>query len=595
MPAQTHQPTYEASYALVIGINDYQELPPLKSAVRDADAIAQILQTDLGFDVTLLRNAEASRDAILEHVNGPLTRTKPDDRVLIYFAGHGATRQTARGDQVGLLVPHGAGQGEYHRLIEMDYLIDLSKYLPAKHILFVLDACFSGLAVTRSAPSAGRLLEDLMTRRAVQAIAAGQQDQLVSDLWGPGQHSIFTGLFLERLRQRGGLLTGNEMGLFLQRQVGLHTRSRQTPHYGHLLGSEGGDFVFWAEERVIRLPAELIAAIENPLPGVREGATRELEYLAKGSQPELAALARNTLVQLTRDDSRRVSAAAQAVLDRVFPEDAETLPDRLHTRGSLPVLVFVEGPLSGQRIPVMTTATIGRMTGSTVVLDDPRVSGYHTEIEHRNDGTLWITDLNSTNGTFVNDERIGGPRQLELNDTVQIGNTRLILEQAEPADIFSQSEIDVTLGRPTAPPEAAAAPTPESPAISSPPVTAPEEGRFRRFVRRWWQAGTGLLALLSFGAAWLATSGFVPVNSRAGALFMIPAALLLVLVTGWHLARREWPRAALHLITSGGWIALGIWTWTAYGIDSVAWWVSLLALPVIPTTIWLVLDALKAD
>ena len=190
MSALTYQPTYEKSHALVIGINDYgPDLPPLQVAVQDAEAVARSLGDDLGFDVVLLRDQEGTRDAILENVNNTLSHAKPDDRVCIYFAGHGVTRQTTRGDAVGLLVPYGVGQGEYHRLIEMDYLIDLSKYIAAKHILFVLDACFSGLAVTRSTPSTGRLLEDLMTRRAVQAIAAGQEDQLVADRWGPGQRS----------------------------------------------------------------------------------------------------------------------------------------------------------------------------------------------------------------------------------------------------------------------------------------------------------------------------------------------------------------------------------------------------------------------
>ena len=158
MSGTTYQPFYERSHALVIGINAYDPgLPPLQTAVQDAEAVARVLEEDLSFEVALLRDQEATRDAILENINSTLTRAKPDDRVCIYFAGHGATRQTARGDAVGLLVPYGSRQGEYHRLIEMDYLVDLSKYLAAKHILFVLDACFSGLAVTRSGPSAGRV------------------------------------------------------------------------------------------------------------------------------------------------------------------------------------------------------------------------------------------------------------------------------------------------------------------------------------------------------------------------------------------------------------------------------------------------------
>jgi hypothetical protein len=102
--------------------------------------------------------------------------------------------------------------------------------------------------------------------------------------------------------------------------------------------------------------------------------------------------------------------------------------------------------------------------------------------------------------------------------------------------------------------------------------------------------------MLSYGAAWLSTTGFVPFESRYGALLMIPAAVLLGMVTVWHLLRHEWLRSALQLITIGGWIALGVWTWTAYGIDSVDIWAIIgLSVPVIPTTIWLVVDALHNE
>jgi len=593
MSASIYQPVYENSHALVIGINDYgSAFPPLQTALQDAEAVARTLADDLGFSVSLLRDAEATRDAILENINNTLTRTRPDDRVCVYFAGHGATRQTTHGDAVGLLVPYGAGQGDYHRLIEMDYLIDLSKYIAAKHTLFVLDACFSGLAVTRSTPSEGRLLEDLMTRRAVQAIAAGQEDQLVADRWGPGQHSIFTGLFLHRLNQRGGLLTGNEMGLYLQRQVGLHTSSRQTPHYGHLLGSEGGDFVFWAEESTVTLPGELVDAIENSLPGVREGAVRELAYLAKGSHPELATLARTALTRLLHDDSRRVSAAARAVLEEIFPDEIETYPARISTTDTLYLLVFTQGPLRGQRIPVIAAATIGRMLGNTVVIDDPRVSSFHAEIEQRSDGTLWIADLNSTNGTFVNDQPIRESQRLKAGDEVSIGDSRFRLERAKSAEVFESAGKDVTLGRPALSPEESAMPS--VPVVQDDqPVSNRVQRRFARFIRRWWMLSPGPVAVLGFAGTLIAASDMVSFDSRFGALALIPGVILFGMVAFWYLRRRYWLRGALHVITAGGLIGMGVWIWSIYGIEMDSWQVAL-GIPVIPATIWLVLDVIRA-
>ncbi|MBN1122847.1 MAG: caspase family protein [Anaerolineae bacterium] len=313
MEETTYHDRYGQSYALVIGIDQYDALPPLKTAVRGAEAVASWLRDD-GFEVTTLCNEAATREAILGHIDSAFCATSPDDRLVIYFAGHGFTRQTTTGSPVGFLMPYGVRPGQYHRAIEMDDLVDRSKFIPAKHILFLLDACFSGLAFTRSVSMGRRLVADLVSRRAVQAIAAGQADQVVLDLYGPEGHSMFTGLLLDRLNKRGGMLTANELGLYLQREVGSNTHSRQTPHYGHLLGSGGGDFVFWADEPIRHLPPEISVAIESPLTGVREGVIRELASILRGSDPALAELAREALLHLSEDDSRRVSYAARAVL-----------------------------------------------------------------------------------------------------------------------------------------------------------------------------------------------------------------------------------------------------------------------------------------
>ena len=77
--------------------------------------------------------------------------------------------------------------------------------------------------------------------------------------------------------------------------------------------------------------------------------------------------------------------------------------------------------------PVATpkTVTIGRSTGNHVIVNDPLTSRFHLQITCDNNGCFRLTDLNSTNGTFVNDKRIKGEVIIKNNDTVRIGNTRL--------------------------------------------------------------------------------------------------------------------------------------------------------------------------
>ena len=70
------------------------------------------------------------------------------------------------------------------------------------------------------------------------------------------------------------------------------------------------------------------------------------------------------------------------------------------------------------------TITIGRKEGNTIKLDDQYASGNHAKIIVKNNEIV-IEDLNSTNGTFVNDKKINGRVKLFSKDIVTIGTTKL--------------------------------------------------------------------------------------------------------------------------------------------------------------------------
>jgi hypothetical protein len=73
--------------------------------------------------------------------------------------------------------------------------------------------------------------------------------------------------------------------------------------------------------------------------------------------------------------------------------------------------------------------TIGRAEDNTLALPgDEFASGHHARIESQRDG-VWILDLGSTNGTFVNGARLDGRRKLREGDVVQIGDTELRFER----------------------------------------------------------------------------------------------------------------------------------------------------------------------
>ena len=149
---------------------------------------------------------------------------------------------------------------------------------------------------------------------------------------------------------------------------------------------------------------------------------------------------------------------------------------------------FIEqSPSEGAEHAVAQGTTIGR-EGCDITLGDPDVSRRHAEIQISN-GDILISDLGSTNGTFVNGERIDQPRSLRDGDEVRIGAvvwrlrapagaTRLAgtmsAEEAGAAATPSQA----TTVRPAAPaPEPAAAepPTAPQPAASEPAAPAVSE------------------------------------------------------------------------------------------------------------------------
>ncbi len=94
-------------------------------------------------------------------------------------------------------------------------------------------------------------------------------------------------------------------------------------------------------------------------------------------------------------------------------------------------LIFVEQkPMEGREQALQAGATIGR-EGCDVNLMDPEVSRRHAAI--RDQGGLAIEDLGSTNGTFVNDQRISVVTVLREGDVVRLGNTVWSIRSNAPA------------------------------------------------------------------------------------------------------------------------------------------------------------------
>jgi len=81
---------------------------------------------------------------------------------------------------------------------------------------------------------------------------------------------------------------------------------------------------------------------------------------------------------------------------------------------------------------------IGRSPTNTIIVDDPAASRQHAKFLISEDGkNISVVDLNSTNGTFLNSDRISNPMQLKIGDNIRIGQALLVIQSLTPASSVS--------------------------------------------------------------------------------------------------------------------------------------------------------------
>ena len=128
------------------------------------------------------------------------------------------------------------------------------------------------------------------------------------------------------------------------------------------------------------------------------------------------------------------------------------------------------GGLTGQRLPVKTpVVNLGRADYNDIVLPDPSVSTSHAKLQRR-EGVWVLVDLDSTNGTFVDGERVKGEAPLAPGGTVRLGDVQLLFEPADEKQGVVKGGGTQVLRTPHSSALAAPPAPPASPARSVPPA-----------------------------------------------------------------------------------------------------------------------------
>ena len=92
-------------------------------------------------------------------------------------------------------------------------------------------------------------------------------------------------------------------------------------------------------------------------------------------------------------------------------------------RHAEPHLTVIEPADEAGRVFLLSDeVTVGRAAGCQVTLDDTYASQMHARL-YRRDGQLLVEDLGSTNGTWLNRQKVTGPLVIQRGDRLQVGNT----------------------------------------------------------------------------------------------------------------------------------------------------------------------------
>jgi hypothetical protein len=156
-------------------------------------------------------------------------------------------------------------------------------------------------------------------------------------------------------------------------------------------------------------------------------------------------------------------------------------------------LIVRRGPQPNQVYEInRETITMGRDITNDIVINDPEVSRHHSRMIRTGSGYT-IEDLRSTNGTFVNRQRLTGPYTLSNGDLIGMGETVTLAYEVVtgPGAVATVVGAGAGPGAPAAPARPAYPPAP-------PPITGPvaDEEEYRPDRNRWIVIGCGVLTLI---------------------------------------------------------------------------------------------------
>lgn len=227
--------------ALLIGNNAYtQPIPALGTPISDVDRIAEVLSRRFGYETRVLH--DAGKEEIIQALNAVADDAKPDDSVLLFYAGHGYLMEDTK---MGFWIPVDGSTKTASNWISNTDISKLLQAIPARQVILVSDSCFSGSLTREQKLTAGYSAKsaDVFRRRTVLAFSSGDEEPVSDE--GKEGHSIFAWHLIRSLQAVGG----NVLGFEIYRSVhdGVRKEYPQEPQYGGVVTAghvSGGEYLF---------------------------------------------------------------------------------------------------------------------------------------------------------------------------------------------------------------------------------------------------------------------------------------------------------------------------------------------------------------
>jgi len=235
------------TYFFGIGINAYKDFTTLNNAVKDVEDIGQLLTSKFGFKekdpfYKVLVDETATRRNIIKQLNVLAKTVGANDRVLIYYSGHGYLDPQT---ELGYWIPVNAEKEFTSDYVTNSDVRDILKVMDCRHILLISDSCFSGSLLTRAVinrATNNRAFYDWERKASRWVVSSGKG--VVPD-GKAGENSPFAKQLLQHLADANQQINISDLAnkVTTSIQYNYEQQPEASPLFG--AGHEGGQFIFY--------------------------------------------------------------------------------------------------------------------------------------------------------------------------------------------------------------------------------------------------------------------------------------------------------------------------------------------------------------